>query len=894
MAPAKQLWTADMYRRMDRATSALIACFVLLGLGSFVSVLLQSNIFSLAQAMAWVLGIVGLTSMRGVFRELIAAADPSPVQERKEVWETPQQKVQRPEATVRTTGDYAELYKDMERAMPVRRREPAKKQEPAVQIDWEEWVGKKLLQKAGILIVLIGMIVFLKYSFDNRWIDELGRIVLSVIGAGALLIAGEYFHTKYAKWSQAFTGGGLALLYLTVWVAHVLYADALMTGYGIVVPASLAFVLNSMITLVGVLASVRYRSQAIAWFTLLGGYLTPLLVNSPQPNLTTLLLYLAVLAGGLMLLAWHRKWRHINVAAFLCTQFYLFTAIYVAVPEFGDVAQVVTASGFFLLFNILPLLYQFRQKLKADAEDVALIILNAGAVFLPVVDALGGWNSGYVGTICFVLAAFYLLFSAAALRGRTDDEMLVNTYLVGTVALVAGGLFAELEREWVAAGWAPLSLLVAFVTTRVPRKGAWICSVLLLVGSLFFLAINMPMYTAGPETIWHPFTSNWALQSYVVFAALAGWIALSKSLPVAVASAQSRPVMVNLLHAAVAAIVFLGVTFEATGLDFTVDFVWTFAYIALAVVCIGVFFVTESIVWFVAALAVQLLSVLFIFVFGRTSGMAVLAHNSVAPFLHPWGYLSMMALLATFMMVYVARLKSGRFAAGMRADHLLVGAALAQIWVHVSVEISNFAHMSGWNHLTYDRVLCGWWIIFALLVFAFGVLKERRTVALAGALLLFIPFARNHLAIIGGEERMLESMIWTVLSLGVVVQGLRRKWNDVATVGMAILAGAAAIDMLVHLGDPEGLLRSVWWALAGLATMIAGFIEKDKRLRQMAMVIFGATAVKLLLFDFNGLETPVRILASIATGLLMIGASYLYQRFDTAAVPASAPVRSRK
>ena len=95
--------------------------------------------------------------------------------------------------------------------------------------------------------------------------------------------------------------------------------------------------------------------------------------------------------------------------------------------------------------------------------------------------------------------------------------------------------------------------------------------------------------------------------------------------------------------------------------------------------------------------------------------------------------------------------------------------------------------------------------------------------------------------------------------------------------------------MISHLGGfSAGLFRSSWWALAGLATMTAGFVEREKKLRQLAMLIFGATALKLLLVDFNGLETPVRIGASIVTGLLMIGASYLYQRFDeaTASVPA--------
>ena len=104
-------------------------------------------------------------------------------------------------------------------------------------INWEEWIGKKLLQKLGIIVVLIGMLVLMKYSFDNRWIGELGRIGLSVLGAIALIGAGEWFQSKYAQWAQAFTGGGLALLYFTVWVADVFYEDALLLHHNIYLSA---------------------------------------------------------------------------------------------------------------------------------------------------------------------------------------------------------------------------------------------------------------------------------------------------------------------------------------------------------------------------------------------------------------------------------------------------------------------------------------------------------------------------------------------------------------------------------------------------------------------------------------------------------------------------------
>lgn len=904
MAPSKNLWTADMYRRLLNGTSFLIGGFLAIAFALVIPLFafgfMDDDFFFVALLLlAWpVLCLVGLFRIRGVFRDLVEAADPAPKTEaaaparESDSW-TIAQRIPKPEAVLQSLQPTAESYWEQQAvgSRTARKqvwKEPEKLPETAAEIDWEQWVGKKLLQKAGILIVLIGMLVFLKYSFDNRWIDELGRVFLSAAAGGALLGAGELFHRSYAKWSQAFTGGGLVLLYLTVWVAHVFYAMPLEDKYGLVIPAALALVLYAGITVTGALAAVRYNAQIIAWFTVLGGYLTPFLVNG-RTDVTALLIYLAMLAGGMILLAWHKKWRHLNLAAFIFTQFYLYTSVYTAVPEFGDVYQIVTAAAFFLLFNVLPILYQFRLRETSDGQDIALIVMNAAAVFLPVVDALGGWGGGYVGIVCFALAAFYLVFSALALQNRGDDDGLVNTYLTGTVLLVAGGLLAELESEWVAAGWAPLSLLLTFIAARLRRRGPWLMAWALLAGALFFLLINMPFITAGPEEIWRPFLSSWAIQSYVVFASVIGWLRLSSTMPAELVGKDEQPSLAGALHLILAGLLFLAVTFEATRLNFQIDLVWTFAYIALAVVAMGVFFVTESIVWFALAFLVQVLSLMFIFVFGESSGMAFYVNDPVSPFLHPWSYLSVLSLLATMAMVYVAQLKRNRFSAGLPAHALLTVVALVQVWVHVTVEIGNLAEAFDWTALTEDRALTLWWSLYALAVMGYGLLKKNEGVTRVAVFLLAIPFVSNHFSILGGEERMIETMLWTAVSLGVAVAGVRTKRRHLLLAGAGFLACAAGIDMISHLADSNaGLIRSSWWALAGLVTVIAGFIEREPLLRRLAMVIFGATALKLLIVDFSGLTTPVRIGASIVTGLLMIGASYLYQRFDSMLAPVAA------
>ena len=766
---------------------------------------------------------------------------------------------------------------------------PLVSREPSVfeNVNWEEWIGKKLLQKAGILIVLIGMIVFLKYSFDNHLIGELGRIALSTVAAVALLIAGEWFQKKYSLWSQAFTGAGLALLYFTVWAAHVFYHEELLAQHGLSIPSAMAMGLYSLITLFGALASIRYRAQTIAWFTILGGYLTPFLINSPEPNFVSLTIYLAILTAGVLTLSWHQKWPYQSLAAFVLTQLYLFGLVYPAIP-ISDAQQTLIAIGFFILFALPPLLYQFRLKHAAEADDIGLIIFDGAAAFFAVVDALGGFGGQYVGLVSLILAAIYIAFAAAALNKRSEDNLLVNTYLLAGIGLIALALYAQMKWEWVAAGWAPFSVLLLLVGVRLERRSVFNCATALLGGSILFLVINMPTLQSGSEEIWHPFTSHWALLSYIVFSCLLGWAYLSKSLPKKLMPSEEFSMnLVPGLHAIIALIVFAAITFETTGLHWIITLPLAFSYLAFSVIAIIIFALTGLTVWFAAAFLVQVLVLLFTFAFGGTSGMVLMSGSRVMPFLHPWAAVSALSILVMAGFLFAVLRQRNHWLNTGHLRGLIIAVACSQVWLHLTVEIQHMQTTFLWSDLLFNRVLSAWWIIFSVPFFCIGIRKKHQFILRAAVFTLCIPLAKDLLMMLGGRTDLYEVSLWTAIPL--ILIGISTQFNvrDLLIAGSTMLAVTMATDMLHTLASDAGLLRTVWWAIVGLITIGIGFIKKEQVLRRLAIGIFAATVVKLLIFDFATLSTGVRIVASILTGLLLIGASYLYQRFDNVLVKSN-------
>ena len=73
---------------------------------------------------------------------------------------------------------------------------------------------------------------------------------------------------------------------------------------------------------------------------------------------------------------------------------------------------------------------------------------------------------------------------------------------------------------------------------------------------------------------------------------------------------------------------------------------------------------------------------------------------------------------------------------------------------------------------------------------------------------------------------------------------------------------------------------SIVWGVYASLLLAAGFWWRVRPMRAAALVLFGATALKLVLLDLAGVEQVYRIISFFVLGLLMVGASYLYHRVE--------------
>ncbi len=98
---------------------------------------------------------------------------------------------------------------------------------------------------------------------------------------------------------------------------------------------------------------------------------------------------------------------------------------------------------------------------------------------------------------------------------------------------------------------------------------------------------------------------------------------------------------------------------------------------------------------------------------------------------------------------------------------------------------------------------------------------------------------------------------------------------DLRAVNNAVVSAELARQMM---------LSATWAAYAAALTAI-GIRRKYPPVRYLALGVFAITVAKLFFVDLSQLDSVYRIISSLALGMLLVGASYLYQRYGTATEP---------
>ena len=310
----------------------------------------------------------------------------------------------------------------------------------------ESRIGSQFFNRIGILALLVGVALFLKYAVDQRWLGPGGRVLAGLVAGIGLIGWSERFRAQgFPVFSFSLKAAGTGVLYLALWAAFTLFH---------LVPFSVALVGMVLITAGNAWLCWAQQSEVLAAFALTGGFLTPVLLEPAHPSVWVLGGYLILLNTGLFALMLLRRWPRLLAAAFTGTVWYLlvwgFEAAALQTRRESGQALLLTCL-FFLVFSIAPLFLDPAPSGWGQAVAIATPIANAGLGTLAIYLLLPKPSFAAQWLLCGEAVWFGLLLGASRSRSHFRTFHAVHTALC--IVLAAVGLWIAFKRGGVILGW---------------------------------------------------------------------------------------------------------------------------------------------------------------------------------------------------------------------------------------------------------------------------------------------------------------------------------------------------------------------------------------------------------------------------------------------------------
>jgi uncharacterized membrane protein len=342
----------------------------------------------------------------------------------------------------------------------------------------ESRIGAQLLNRIGILAVLIGVAWFLKLAFDRNWIGPPVRVWIGLGAAAALAVWSERFRRQgFPAFSFSLKALATSIAYLSLWAASSVFHLG---------PSWLIFLAMTAVTIANAVLARRQNSELLGLYALAGGLATPGLLSVGHSNEIFLFSYLALLnAGALFLMATH-QWKRVAWAALLGT-----AAYYIGWSVIEDDPSHLPLVVFFLalvfaLFAVAPfLLLRGARALPPNSFLIAFPIANAGATWVALM-VLFGARGQHAGRPWVTIALAGGCFLMAAARRR--PAVLSSTNVGLAIFFVTVAMPLEFSGTTVTLCWLGESLvLIALARARADAALRFFATAVLTVAGLSLL-----------------------------------------------------------------------------------------------------------------------------------------------------------------------------------------------------------------------------------------------------------------------------------------------------------------------------------------------------------------------------------------------------------------------
>lgn len=708
--------------------------------------------------------------------------------------------------------------------------------------DLELLLGGNWLNKIGMTILILGILFFLSYSFAQNWFLNEYKIILGIIVGISFLYAGEIFEKKqYHIYARTFTGGGSLILYLTFFVANTFYA--LINYY-----TSLG--VSTIVTITTFLLALRYKSTVISYFGLIGVYLIPILMGVNNSSKFFLLIYYTIINIGLFGLLYQKpEW---NILFFN----YILGS-YIMPLVIGLKTEILYyLFGYYIILNLLIIYLIYKNDFR-------------NTLFLPF---LGG----------YIIPSFGL----ANMQNINPNLFLIYSFIMAIIYMIV-----YYFKDWKLETFIPIGIsliLIPFIfwgEYTLNNAYLFIIAILSIITILAYIKNSKILYYG---------ILVWAI---IIPRLMIHENSLINNIPFCIYLFLISTILLIISH--------------IKNWNFTEIIAIIFTYPILSQI-ISPYHTFESYllltIFFILFLISNIIRI------GKCEEKNINEFDIISLVLNGAIY----ALLGTTLMQKIDILKDfdGIFIACLSLIYFILGFIIYKVAKINSVKELN--SYTGYNKpvmalmgmslmfLTIvfpiqfnGNVLTLSWLSqsFVLIFLGFKITNSKlRNIGLVIFIMGlfryftidFVTKQSNYIALFNIKSL---TFIYVIILSGLIAYLYLKNKKESKTYEKyisSIFFGLLGLLVWIYItyettnlfeGIMQNMMITLFWALYATILIILGFIKKIRSVRIFSLLVFTFTIMKLFLADIWRLDRIFRIIAFIGLGILLLGASFLYNKF---------------
>ncbi len=330
-------------------------------------------------------------------------------------------------------------------------RQPVVKKEKK---DFEKFIGENVLSKIGITTLVLGIAYFVKHAIDQNWINETGRVAIGIFVGGLIIAVAHRLKNTYRAFSSILVGGGISVLYITVYIAFHDYQ---------IFSQAVSFILLILITVFSVFLSILYDRKELAIFSLLGGFASPLLVSTGTGNYVVAFSYILILNTGMLILAFKKQWRLIGTIAYILTQLFFWIWLMVSFWEEKQLGATIFIFLFFVQFYLLALVDHYKNGRSITPFQVFLILSNNLLLFAGTLYIFSDNPINVKGLITVIIAILNVIPMIVLFKDKKIDKKLIYLLIAIVLTFVSLAVPIQLNGCAITMFWAVEAVILLWL-----------------------------------------------------------------------------------------------------------------------------------------------------------------------------------------------------------------------------------------------------------------------------------------------------------------------------------------------------------------------------------------------------------------------------------------------